>query len=296
MKNVLVIGSRFSGTKNDPSVIAQSIASDIVVPRLVYWEDLVFDISTNNVSVTVEGADLFSTPIDLVIAVGWYKSGARSLYRDVAYSFALVLADKGITYWNTEMGNQRSTSKLSTMVHLALNDISVPRTLFSLSSHLLEGMLSFPFIAKAVAASRGNLNFLIKDASETARFVDEKVYFILQPFLLNDHDLRVICFGGKPNLVLKRSRGESSNTHLNNTSQGGNAEWIPLSLIDSRLLTFCEKISTISGREMAGIDLIPDESAPYGYSCLEINAVPQLTSGTDTDKKMTAFREALRNL
>lgn len=296
MKNVLIIGSRNSGTKNNPEVIARSIASNDISSRLAYWEDLVFDIKTGQVTVTIDGADIFQTSVDLVIAVGWYKLGKKLAYRDVAYSFALVLESKKIPFWNSEMGKQRSTTKLSTMVQLALAGIDVPRTAFSLTAEKIEAKFAFPYVAKAIAASRGNANFLIHNKDEARQFTDNDAYFIVQPFLENNHDLRVICFGGVPSLVLKRSRGQDANSHLNNTSQGGKADWQDLSVMDSQLLTFCEKISKISGRELAGIDLIPDATAQFGYSCLEINAVPQLTSGTDTDKKMNALQDALRNL
>ena len=46
-------------------------------------------------------------------------------------------------------------------------------------------------------------------------------------------------------------------------------------------------------REMAGIDLIPDSSAPGGYACLEVNAIPQLTSGYGVDVKMSEFAQSL---
>jgi len=47
---------------------------------------------------------------------------------------------------------------------------------------------------------------------------------------------------------------------------------------------------------MAGIDFIPDAESPYGYSCLEVNALPQLTSGTDVDKKMSTLYNVVATL
>ena len=44
---------------------------------------------------------------------------------------------------------------------------------------------------------------------------------------------------------------------------------------------------------MAGIDLIPDNISEYGYSCLEVNTIPQLTSGFDPDTKMESLVEAV---
>lgn len=296
MKQVIIVGSRKSGSKNNPDEIARFIALNESQVTRVYWEDIIFSVKAGKVSITAEGVDLLASSTDLVIAVGWYKNGKKSIYRDVAFSLALALEHHNITFWNSEMAHQRSTTKLSAMVQLALEGVPVPDTKFSLATKNIVVNATYPFVIKAVAASRGASNYLIENEAQLVTADVSEGYFLLQPFLPNDHDLRVICFGGKPTLVLRRARQTDADTHMNNTSQGGSAEWIELSSISLELLTLSAKICTIMGREMAGIDLIPDNTSNVGYSCLEVNAVPQLTSGTDSDKKLTAFGEAVRNL
>jgi glutathione synthase/RimK-type ligase-like ATP-grasp enzyme len=285
MKRVLVIGSMNSGGKNDPSVILEHLKKSGLDASLCYWEDLVFDIATGNVTVSANGKDI-ATDIrpDLVVAVGWYKSGTYAYYRDIAFATALYLDKAGISFWNSEMKKQRSSTKLSCMIELALEGIPVPRTLFSLRSEL--ALPEAPFIVKAVAASRGKSNYLAQTEEEARELLATSTPYIVQPFLPNDHDLRIICFDGKAALVLRRSRAKDSDSHMNNTSQGGGAQWLDVNELPQELLTLASKICIILGREMGGIDLIPDASSPYGYSCLEVNAIPQLTSGFDTDKKL----------
>lgn len=294
MKKVLVFGSRDSGSKNNPSVIADGISSDVVSARVVLWEDLVFDISESSVEVFVGDQSLFDEPIDMVLCFGWYKSGKKSVYKDVAYSLAQVLQARGIKFWNSEMLQQRSTTKLSTMVQLALARISVPRTIFSLDKSKMEGLLGFPYIAKAVAASRGQSNYLISKHEDVRQYSNAEESFMLQPFIQNTYDLRVICIGDEPKLLLRRSRGPGSKSHMNNTSQGGQSEWLDMSFLDNEVLTLVKEISTISKREMAGIDLIPDHTALSGYRCLEVNAIPQLSSGFDVERKVNTFREVMK--
>lgn len=294
-KSVLVIGSRYFGTKNDPKVVASKLSDSGVAAKLVYWEDLEFDISTGSVRVSVDGADILSSSPDLVLAFGWYKNGKQAIYRDIAYSLALVLDSRGVEYWNQEMGFQRSTTKLSTMVQLALADLPVPETAFCLQLEKVLNRFNQPFIAKAAAASRGDSNFLVGSSLGLVSLRQLDVYFIVQKYLENDHDLRVICFNGEPQLVLKRSRDVKAETHLNNTSKGGRSEWISLEKVDSRILTFVSKISKITGRDMAGVDLIPDKISPYGYSCLEVNAIPQLTSGVDARLKVESLIRSIKN-
>lgn len=297
MKQVLIIGSRKSGSKNDPVAIAKALTnSNSITARIVFWEDMVFAIAPNSVEVFVDERSLFDTSYDVVLALGWYKNGEKSYYRDVAYALALILKQRKIVFWNGEMAQQRSTTKLSAMVQLALEGIPVPTTYFSIDFEKVKNKIGYPYIAKAIAASRGKSNFLVKNESLLEAVSSAGTPMLIQEYLENTHDLRVICFNGQPKLVLRRARAAGAETHLNNTSQGGSAEWIPIDEVDQGLLTNSEKISKIISREMAGIDFIPDIHSPIGYSCLEVNAIPQLTSGTDVDVKLAALIETIETL
>ncbi len=296
MKTILIVGSKNIGSKNDPTAIAEALHDEAsgVVTKTVYWEDILFDVKTSNVSVLFDTVDVRALRPSLVIALGWYKNGKDSIYRDVAYSFALYLRHNTITFWNEEMLSQRSVSKLSCMVQLALEDISVPDTTFSLSgNHLRDAEL--PFVAKAPAASRGESNYLVSTEDKRTELLGLGERFIIQPFLPNDHDLRVVCIGGKPGLVLKRYRQDET-THLNNTSKGGGAETVPLSRVDKDILTKTQLICHTMKREMAGVDFIPDKKSAFGYSCLEVNAIPQLTSGSNVATKMEVFKKITQEM
>jgi glutathione synthase/RimK-type ligase-like ATP-grasp enzyme len=302
MPEVVIIGSKNNQGKNDPAVIAQALAMNNLQQRTVWWEDVVFDIQRGTVRAEADGQAICADKTKLVLAFGWYKNKDLSIYRDVAFAAGLYIAAKQVPTWNSEITQQRSTTKLSCMQQLALNNISVPRTLFSLNPELLYQAVverfDFPVIVKAAAASRGRSNHLVQTKEELHELLIEESLnrYIVQPFMPNDHDLRVICFGGQPQLILHRSRASDSDTHLNNTSQGGEARWLTIEEADAEMLRQCSDVSRIMGREMAGIDLIPDASSSTGYACLEVNAIPQLTSGVDADKKMQKLTESLRSL
>lgn len=291
---ILVIGARSSGSKNDPRMIAAALEEAGHDVLSCTWESLRFDIRTGSVKVYDGSEEVFSRGVEKIIAFGWYKQGRQSIYRDVAFSFGLVAQSHNVSIWNSEVLQQRSTSKLSCMVQLALANIEVPPTQFSLDAKALIERQPLPFIAKAAAASRGENNYLVdSEAVRKEVCANPDIYFLVQQFLANTHDLRVICFDGRPQLALRRSRDAGAATHLNNTSQGATAEWIELQQLPAELLTVAEKICKIMSREMAGIDFIPDTQAVGGYSCLEVNAVPQLTSGFDVDVKIKALTRAL---
>lgn len=289
----MIIGSKHWGKKNDPTVFAEKLGAD-----LYFWEDIVLDIRTGAVKILHAGKNLLEEGYKLAICMGWYKNGEKSIYRDLAYSVAKIFEASGIEYWNSEMGMQRSVSKLSQMTVMALNGVNVPMTRFSLSGkNVIDGLVDGEkYIVKAAAASRGCNNYCVSSLLEIEDIIDGSTLpFVVQEFLPNDHDLRVICFGGEPKLVLKRAR-TSNDTHLNNTSQGGTAEWIPL---DEELAKNARKISKLLGREMGGIDFIEIDNLDNNgkmYYCLEINAIPQLTSGTDVERKMAALIETVNGL
>ena len=286
---IVVVGSKYS-KKNDIHKIAESFDKSGLKVQVLYWEDLTFSVETSRVNITCDTYNFSEQRPSLVIAMGWYKP----IYRDIAFSFALYLQSRKIPFWNSEMIEQRSTTKLSAMVQLALNDISIPRTTFCLepkNSFLEE--IRLPSIVKAIAASRGQYNFLI-ERREQLNDVELNQGYLVQEYLPNNHDLRVICYGGEPQMAMKRFAG--TGTHLNNTSQGGTAEWVELSEIDEHILTESKNICKIMKREMAGIDFIPNQSSRLGYSCLEVNAIPQLTSGFGSDEKLDAITQYLNNI
>lgn len=294
MKHILILGSRFTGSKNDPRIIAQALEAQGALVRIAHWEELVITIGDGGVAINDASGELIDPWPDAVLAFGWYRNGTRSYYRDVALALGLYVESHGITIWNSEITAQRSTTKLSCLVALAISGVRVTPSRFSIDAERAGAGLDYPFVAKAIAASRGSNNFLVtSDVEKEALPVN--VPMLLQPFIENSHDLRVICFGGQPALVLKRSRGEGASTHLNNTSQGAEAEWVSRDSVEPELLTIAAKICKITKREMAGIDFIEDGNSPYGYSCLEVNAIPQLTSGFDSAKKLAALTETLIN-
>lgn len=297
MKKILLIGTKESGNKNNIDTICEHMRTSELKSEVVYWEDIVITISSNRVSLSSHGKDILAGNPTLVMMFGWYKNGAKSYYRDVAFATAMYIRNNNIPIWNSEVLSQRSTTKLSCLVQLALEGCSVPDTRYSMNSAELMENVEFPFVAKAIAASRGENNYFVTSLDIKNNISNKDIQLIIQPFMPNDHDLRIVCFSGEPQLVLKRSRATNTQTHLNNTSQGGKAEMLNIEDINPDLLTESRKICRIMKREMAGIDFIPDGSSPTGYSCLEVNAIPQLTSGHDVEEKMqTLYRSVMKGI
>lgn len=299
MKQIILLGSRHAGEKNDVSLMLEELSANLganIAIKTVYFEDILFRISSQNQQVidTVSGYDLKDA--ELIIAVNWYKNGADIIYRDIAFATALYLRRHKVNFWNSEMAQQRSISKLSTMMQLGLSGIDIPDTLFAFSSDvLISQKLSYPLIIKDVAASRGRNNHLIKDVSALKGLLTKTGHnrYMAQEYITNDHDLRVICFGGAPAMIAKRTR-KNSGTHLNNVSRGANAELVSVeSYPKKEVLETCVFICKLMGRELAGIDILPAADGSGRLVFLEVNAIPQLTSGAFVQEKMKHLAQSL---
>lgn len=295
MKTIILLGSKLISDKNDPnavnSVFVEKLAGKHDI-RQVNFEDLVINVSDSGVLIhdSVSGANI--KDCDLVIALNWYLSTNQAPLRDIALSVANYLSSHKVKFWNSEMAEQRSTTKISSTVTLALNGFKVPKTIFSLNKTALtnetNSALQFPVICKAASASRGEHNFKVSSQAQLQEILNSsKRAMIIQEFIPNDYDLRIICFAGQPKLVIKRSR-QNDQTHLNNTSQGGSAEIIELAKVEAGVLTNAQKISKIMHRELAGIDFIIDPKNNEAI-CLEVNSIPQLTSGSFVSQKLDEF-------
>jgi glutathione synthase/RimK-type ligase-like ATP-grasp enzyme len=294
MKTVVFLGSKQFGDKNDASRLAalsaEQLGGDYEV-RHYFFEDLVFYISDKSRSVWLADGNTFQD-VDLVIALNWYKTELR----DIAYTLGLYLEEQKIECWNGEILQQRSTSKLSAMWLLAQANVPIPETYFSMSREALVGSCDAEAaIIKDIAASRGRSNFLAKDRAEFEGILrtPNDARYMVQEYIPNDFDIRLVCFGGIPTMAIKRQR-TNNDTHLNNTSQGGEATVLELGSLPAEVLNQAESICKLFKREMAGIDYLVANDATNRYICLEVNAIPQLTSGSYQLEKQQQLTQAIQ--
>ncbi len=291
MKTVVLLGSKNPGTKNDLAQMQSVVATTVVgaTIRLVYWEDVVIQIKDGLVTV-VDGAGFDLKDAALVFSAGWYKPNMV----DFALSVASYLSHHNVELWNSEMAKTRSKSKLSAMVILGLGGVPVPDTLCSLSgASVTTSVEEFPVVAKAVNASRGTDNYLVESEDALGKILTENdKLFIVQKFVENKSDLRIICANSKPVMVIERTRTDGS-THLNNVSQGATAAIVPMNEIDPEVLEIATRATKLLHREVSGVDILLSVDRMRPYLVLEVNALPQLTSGSYVTEKMQAIATSI---
>jgi glutathione synthase/RimK-type ligase-like ATP-grasp enzyme len=263
------------------------------------FEDLLFDFDGTDLRVTdtVSGVDIANH--DAIFLIGWFKSKSLD---DVARAVAQYAQAHNVAFTNSEAYHGRSFTKLSQCVMAALNGVTVTPFLFSLDGEVLlkavqDKNFAYPYIAKAVSASRGQDNYLIASHDQLVAAVNEESeipkFFIVQEFIPNDGDYRVLVMGDKVRLAIHRqAQGDS---HLNNTSQGGTATLVELDGLPEKVISDSVKLAKLFRREVTGVDMVRHrENGQYYF--LEANNMPQLSTGSFVPEKLTALSGYLAEL
>ena len=105
--------------------------------------------------------------------------------------------------------------------------------------------------------------------------------FMAQEFIANQGDFRVLLMGPEVAIIHRQSQGDS---HLNNTSVGGQATLIPTNDFPTEVIEESRKFAELCEYEISGVDVIFDSSTNKHYF-LEINSQPQLMTGAEVPLK-----------
>jgi glutathione synthase/RimK-type ligase-like ATP-grasp enzyme len=113
---------------------------------------------------------------------------------------------------------------------------------------------------------------------------------LIQDFVPNDGDYRVLVMGGEVKLVIHRKSNDDG--HLNNTSKGGSANIIDIKDVPQVVLDESIKISELLKREITGVDMIQHKDTGE-FFMLEVNNMPQLSTGSFVEEKAQVLSDFL---
>jgi RimK family alpha-L-glutamate ligase len=232
--------------------------------------------------------------LDGVYIANWRKAP------EIAMAFARYIQGRGARVLNAEIVDFPAMTKLGEMVRMADKDIPLPDSFFVRDKYLIEMAkreklpqgFHFPLIVKSVAGSMGANNWLVKDFTAFREVVSMPLeqMVVVQNFVPNDCDYRVLVFGGEIKAVMRRSR-QSDETHVNNTSAGGKGEMVELSDFPEEWKAIALRAATAVNRtDLAGVDIIVDTETGKPY-VLEVNKSPQIETGSNIDAKTAIFVE-----
>lgn len=215
-----------------------------------------------------------------------------------AHAITLFCEHHGIRYTDTYLNRLLLDNKLSTQYLLWTNGIRQwPRTMYGPTHELMARMheLGERAVLKDNMGLKGRLNFVVSSPEEIKMYVDQNpdTHFLLQEFIPNDSDFRVLVMNDKPVMVIRRHGAED--THLNNTSQGGTAEVVPVDSIDAHILETCVRAAQVAKLQVAGVDVMFNQLTG-DFVLLEINNAPQISSGSFVEQKVQVYAQMVREL
>lgn len=229
-----------------------------------------------------------------------------SLPNEVAV-IASYLEARGVCYINNEVRNIRNTSsKLWQMKHLQAQSIPVPNTYFFHSSRYKKALDYldqrydntdlFPCVVKLIDGMKGSHNYLAINETELSKIYQQNAdkKFIMQPFIKNDGDYRILFIGSDSEPVIFK-RTAIAGSHLNNTSKGGNALEVPEGEVSFAYVSMARQAAKSMDIEIAGVDLIIDSDSNKPY-ILEVNTTPAILTGFNTPKKTVKYLDYLLSL
>jgi glutathione synthase/RimK-type ligase-like ATP-grasp enzyme len=203
---------------------------------------------------------------------------------------------KGLKVINDYTG-VRDYSKLFQAVDFHLLDIPVAKTIYVTSAVINNpSCIDFGFscVMKADHGSHGDFNYVVKDIDEVRKIFEkhEPKRFILQRFIPNDCDYRILVIGDETLVIKRTAVGDS---HLNNTSKGGNAELINKKSLPKKVFYDTKRAMEYLGMTIAGVDVFSDKNTNDFYF-IEINVQPQLMSGAFVKEKEKLMGKLLDKL
>jgi glutathione synthase/RimK-type ligase-like ATP-grasp enzyme len=217
---------------------------------------------------------------------------------EIAMAISTYLGRHGVPVINPEISRYLPLTKLGEFILMSDKDIPLPNSVFLRHKHIKRAIrknklpYDFPFIAKSTNGSMGSNNWLIKSNEDLEKAMLEAPdsLFVLQEFIPNEFDYRILVFGGVPRMVIKRSR-LNDDTHVNNTSKGGDGAFVPLETMDPNILEIAVKAAAAVGRsELGGVDIVINSKTGKPY-VLEVNKSPQIETGSNVQRKLDVFSD-----
>lgn len=291
MKKILLISSTAStkpgfNRRAFPDALRQKIISHPTVDVSLI-SDLVFDLSIDDCRVfdIVTGNDIASYDLVIVRSVG------KFLEQGIALAHYLRMKDVPFidSYLETKGAGKLACSMMERRYNLP-----VPRTIYASHKHLAgyinnTGALSYPFILKADRSKKGRNNYFIKTTDQLAKKLATRadMTLIAQEFINNDGVYRVLVFGGKISLIIKRSQ-----TSIYKQLRDGLVKYPPrlekMDIFSDKVKADILKAVDLEALDVAGVDVIVSQNTGKLY-ILEVNRAPQINAGSFTDEKLAAY-------
>lgn len=294
MKRITVIGgiSKSQADVDEIADFASGVSRATNTIATVEWtslDDLYFVLAPGDFRVHDQRNGHLLNDVNLVIL----RSKMRK-YGTVAFALSKFCEQQGIEHLNDYSLYFNGTKLAQTVLFYEL-DVPFIKTVYALGHDVLlsaiKKELGFPCILKDAHGAHGNSNYLVHSHEEAKQILqnEPKVQFIAQEFCPNDRDYRVFITD-EEHLVFARTGSDGS--HLNNTSQGGQA-MLANNVLPAEILADSHRIARAMRLSLAGVDVIQNIKTS-AYYFLEINSQPQTFTGAFLEEKAAQYARFIR--
>jgi glutathione synthase/RimK-type ligase-like ATP-grasp enzyme len=229
---------------------------------------------------------------------------ARQKYSDQAVAITRYLKYRHVPFFDRELEDNMSSSKLSELFILATRGIPVPPTQFiamnnsKVSYETLRKDFGKKFVIKDPTGDRGKNNFLVVNQTSYQEAMSRLKginHILVQKYIENDGFLRVLLMGNDVVQIIQRKpikHDDPLKEHLNKPHGGVNAIEIPESEYESDFLVLAQKAAIVMKRDIAGVDLMKDKKTKKWY-ILEVNYNPTVIHGINVARRARGLSKLL---
>lgn len=212
-------------------------------------------------------------------------------YKNASYIFSKYLEIKKIPFIDNYHASTRERNKLIQMFLLAINGINIPRTYYTpvYDTKKIRNavrFLQFPIVIKLTYKERGEGVFLARDIKKLQQMLEKnkEQEIILQEYLDNDFDYRILVLGHRTKLGETRTR-TNKKEFRNNACKGAVERFFPAEEVPNDMKKISEQSSRIMNIQVCGVDII--RSRKGKLHVIEVNFSPGFT----LDEKMDELNQ-----
>lgn len=277
------------GTERTIEILQEKLQERSAKADVVSFDEIELYVDQNDVKAVVGGKDL-----SLYTTIFFRRVGD---HRNRAHIIALLAKKLGIPVLDKLYDVTNEPGKLKQTVVLAMNNISVPKTYFSgeYSAEKVKNAIDFlglPIVAKTSKGRKGKGVYLANTKEELEKIAaeNEDGEVLLQEFIPNDFDYRILVLGEETACVEKRIRTDE-NEFRNNVAVGAREEFIAKESVDEKILNLAIQAAKVANIQIAGVDIVTDfQGESYVF---EVNRAPAFTHDDNVSNELNSLADYL---
>jgi RimK family alpha-L-glutamate ligase len=266
MKKILIL-TALPATKHLDLYAAAAQENEVELVMATY-EEILTTFTANTMEITVADQPLHEFQVVFLRTISRYLE-LTALIEVYCQKHSISIVDA--VHSNPKSWIDRKSFEYSQLVE---KDVPIIPS-FLVTQHnyrqLTSQQLAYPLIVKETDASKGKGVHLIDQVEKIGALFEstQKPTLLVQPFIENEYDIRVLVLGGVVLGAIKRSRTDE-NEFRNNVSLGGNSTVYQLSEKEAELALRATEALNYS---FSGVDIL--QAKDGRQFILEVNKAPQ---------------------